>query len=163
EPGSGPPMTEPVDPVLTDSWALLGKLAAGFEPDLRAWFETDPGRVQRLTFDAVDLHVDLSKNLIDDTVLAALLALADDVGLVARFISNIDPTDAATKLSGLDPATTLFIVASKTFGTLETLTNARLCRTWLMENLPEADRSEAVARHFAAVSTALDKVAEFGI
>ena len=59
-------------------------------------------------------------------------------GLECRFISNIDPTDTAQKLAGLDPATTLFIVASKTFGTLETLTNARLCKTWLLDGLPDA-------------------------
>jgi glucose-6-phosphate isomerase len=84
-------------------------------------------------------------------------------GLECRFISNIDPTDAATTLKGLDPATTLFIVSSKTFGTLETLTNARLCRTWLLDGLDGQDEKEAVAKHFVAVSTALDKVADFGI
>ncbi|RNL79433.1 glucose-6-phosphate isomerase [Nocardioides marmorisolisilvae] len=258
-------MNGPVDPVHTDGWSQLGKLAAGFQPDLRAAFADDPDRAQRFAFAAADLHVDLSKNLVDADVLAALLQLASDVGLETRrdamfrgehvnatenravlhtalrlpegatlevdgkdvvaevhetlrriydfadrvrsgawtgvtgqrirtvvnigiggsdlgpvmayealkpyvqdglecrFISNIDPTDAATKLAGLDPATTLFIVSSKTFGTLETLTNARLCRSWLMENLPQSERSEAVARHFVAVSTALDKVADFGI
>jgi glucose-6-phosphate isomerase len=84
-------------------------------------------------------------------------------GLECRFISNIDPTDAATTLAGLDPASTLFIVSSKTFGTLETLTNARLCKAWLLDALSEHDSAKAVARHFVAVSTALDKVAEFGI
>ena len=85
-------------------------------------------------------------------------------GLSCRFISNIDPTDAAQKLSGLDPETTLFIVSSKTFGTLETLTNARLCKTWLLQHLPAgSDAEAAVAQHFVAVSTALDKVADFGI
>ena len=84
-------------------------------------------------------------------------------GLSCRFISNIDPTDVATTLADLDPATTLFIVASKTFGTLETLTNARLCRTWLLDRLPDAERSEAVAKHFVAVSTNAEQVAAFGI
>ncbi|MFD1948833.1 glucose-6-phosphate isomerase [Nocardioides aestuarii] len=84
-------------------------------------------------------------------------------GLECRFISNIDPTDAAQTLAGLDPATTLFIVSSKTFGTLETLTNARLCKAWLLEGLAGHDDGEAVAQHFVAVSTALDKVADFGI
>ncbi len=91
--------------------------------------------------------------------------------LECRFISNIDPTDAATTLSDLEPETTLFIVSSKTFGTLETLTNARLCKAWLLDALrasgaidagSEADAA-AVSRHFVAVSTALDKVAAFGI
>ncbi|MEX3632507.1 glucose-6-phosphate isomerase [Rothia sp. LK2492] len=90
-------------------------------------------------------------------------------GLTARFISNIDPTDAAETVADLDPETTLFIVASKTFGTLETLTNARVCREWLLTNLREAgalegkEEKDAVAAHFVAVSTALDKVADFGI
>jgi glucose-6-phosphate isomerase len=84
-------------------------------------------------------------------------------GLECRFISNIDPTDCATTLAGLDPATTLFIVSSKTFGTLETLTNARLCKAWLLDGLSEADTEDAVRKHFVAVSTALDKVADFGI
>jgi glucose-6-phosphate isomerase len=85
-------------------------------------------------------------------------------GLTCRFISNIDPTDAGQTLAGLDPETTLFIVSSKTFGTLETLTNARLCRAWLLDRLPEgSDPTAAVAQHFVAVSTALDKVADFGI
>ncbi|RLV49468.1 glucose-6-phosphate isomerase [Nocardioides mangrovicus] len=92
------------------------------------------------------------------------LAAYRQEGLECRFISNIDPTDAATTLAGLDPASTLFIVSSKTFGTLETMTNARLCRSWLLEHLPDdADRDQAVAKHFVAVSTALDKVADFGI
>jgi glucose-6-phosphate isomerase len=255
----------PVDPTSTAAWAQLTTLAADFAPDLRRWFDEDPGRVERLTFRAGDLHVDLSKALLDEPVLAALLALADEVGLTdrrdamfrgehinvtedravlhtalrlpgdatlvvdgqdvvtdvhdvlrrvydfadkvrsgawtgvtgmrirtvvnigiggsdlgpemayealapyrqdgleCRFISNIDPSDAATTLAGLDPASTLFIVSSKTFGTLETLTNARLCKAWLLDGLSSADEKEAVAKHFVAVSTALDKVADFGI
>ena len=92
-------------------------------------------------------------------------------GLEARFISNIDPTDVAMKTKDLDPETTLFIVASKTFTTLETLTNARLARSWLLDRLRASGAIEdgedaanaAVAKHFVAVSTALDKVAAFGI
>jgi glucose-6-phosphate isomerase len=92
-------------------------------------------------------------------------------GLEVRFVSNIDPTDVYEKTADLDPETTLFIVASKTFGTLETLTNARLARTWLWDALLAAGaitdsddaRTDAVAKHFVAVSTALDKVAAFGI
>ncbi|GAA4691179.1 glucose-6-phosphate isomerase [Nocardioides nanhaiensis] len=259
-------MDAPVDATGTAAWAELDRLAAGLAPDLRAWFEADPGRVERLSLSAADLHVDLSKHLADDDVLAALVTLAEQTGVAerrdamlrgerinvtedravlhtalrlprdaslevegtdvvaevhevldrvyafaeqvrsgewrgvtgerirtvvnigiggsdlgpvmayealaefrhpeieCRFISNIDPTDAATTLEGLDPATTLFIVSSKTFGTLETLTNARLCRAWLLERLgDEVDGDAAVARHFVAVSTALDKVADFGI
>jgi len=82
-------------------------------------------------------------------------------GLAARFVSNVDPADIHSALDGLDPATTLFIVASKTFTTLETLSNARSARTWLLEHLDVGD--EAVASHFVAVSTNAEAVAEFGI
>ena len=100
-------------------------------------------------------------------VYEALKPLAQD-GLEARFISNIDPTDAYATTADLDPETTLVIVASKTFTTLETITNARLVRAWLLaglreRGLTEEQEKEAVAKHFVAVSTALDKVAEFGI
>jgi glucose-6-phosphate isomerase len=254
-----------IDPATTGAWSQLTELAAAFEPDLRGWFAADAGRVERLTFAAADLHVDLSKSFLTDDILAALLALAEEVGVAARrdamfagehinvtedravlhtalrlpadavlevdgqdvvadvhevlgrvyafaeqvrsgswtgvtgerirtvvnigiggsdlgpvmayealapyrqdglecrFISNIDPTDTATKLAGLDPATTLFIVSSKTFGTLETLTNARLCKAWLLDGLSGSDPADAVKRHFVAVSTALDKVEAFGI
>jgi glucose-6-phosphate isomerase len=82
-----------------------------------------------------------------------------DAGIAARFVSNIDPADITGNLAGLDPATTLFVVSSKTFTTLETLTNARVARRWLVEALGE----DAVAKHFVAVSTNAERVAEFGI
>ncbi|MET4224703.1 glucose-6-phosphate isomerase [Oerskovia enterophila] len=267
--------TPPIDATTTPSWADLTAHQAALTPDLRAWFAQDPGRAARLTFDAADLHVDLSKNLVTDETIALLVRLAQDVDLAGRrdamfrgdhinvtedravlhtalrrpsgaspeltvdgqdvdadvhtelakvyafaekvrsgewtgvtgervrtvvnigiggsdlgpvmayeallpykaedldvrFVSNIDPTDVAEKTAGLDPRTTLFIVASKTFGTLETLTNARLARDWLwtelaavgaLEDSDEA-RTAAVGKHFVAVSTALDKVAAFGI
>ncbi|MEU1962895.1 glucose-6-phosphate isomerase [Nocardia sp. NPDC019304] len=83
----------------------------------------------------------------------------EDAGIGARFVSNVDPADLVAKLDGLDPATTLFIVASKTFSTLETLTNATAARRWLVAALGE----DAVAKHFVAVSTNAERVAEFGI
>jgi len=266
-------MNQPVDSTTTQAWATLTALHDSLQPDLRGWFEADPGRAESLTFTAGDLYVDLSKNLINAEVLAALVDLADQVGLAerrdamlsgehinvtedravlhtalrkgegsslivdgkdvmpevsavlkkvyafaekirsgewvgvtgkaiktlvnigiggsdlgpvmvyealqpyvqegltARFVSNIDPTDVAEKTKDLDPETTLFIVASKTFTTLETLTNARLARAWLLDGLRtsgaigEGDEAanDAVAKHFVAVSTALDKVAAFGI
>ena len=268
-------MTAPVDPTTTAAWSRLTSAATTLEPDLRAWFATDPTRAQRFSFECADLHVDLSKNLLTDDILAALVALGREVGLeerrgamfagerinvtegrsvlhtalrrpvgaapglvldgqdvdhdvhevlakvyafadrvrsgdwrgvtgkrietivnvgiggsdlgpvmiyealapyvqpglTCRFISNIDPTDAAQKTAGLDPETTLVIVASKTFTTLETITNARLVRTWLLDSLAasgaidgsDASQADAVAKHFVAVSTALDKVAAFGI
>ena len=79
--------------------------------------------------------------------------------LHGHFVSNVDGADIGDTLKGLDPATTLFIVSSKTFTTLETMTNANTARAWLVEALGE----EAVAHHFAAVSTKLDLVAKFGI
>ncbi len=271
-------MTEsaPVDPTTTEGWKTLAGIADGFSPDLRGWFDTDPGRAESYTFQAGDLTVDLSKGLVTKEILDALLQLAEDTGVAeryqamisgehinvtedravlhtalrrpatgelvpakpfvvdgqdvdadvhatldkvyafaeqvrsgawkgvtgkrietvvnigiggsdlgpvmvyealkpyvqagieARFVSNIDPTDIYEKTADLDPETTLFTVASKTFGTLETLTNARLARQWLWERLELTDASDddktaAVAKHFVAVSTALDKVAAFGI
>jgi glucose-6-phosphate isomerase len=266
-------MSELVDPTTTPAWEKLTELAAALEPDLRGWFEDDPGRAERFTFTAADLFVDLSKNLLDDDILAALVELGEQMGLEARrdamyagerinvtenrsvlhtalrrprtdslvvdsvdvvaevhevldriyafanrvrsgewkgvtgqpiatvvnigiggsdlgpvmvyealkpyvkpglecrFVSNIDPTDVAEKTKDLDPATTLFIVASKTFTTLETLTNARLARDWLLAGLRDAgaidasdeQAKDAISKHFVAVSTALDKVAAFGI
>ena len=82
-----------------------------------------------------------------------------DAGISARFVSNIDPADLTAKLADLDPATTMFIVASKTFSTLETLTNATAARRWLVAALGD----DAVATHFVAVSTNAERVAAFGI
>ncbi|MDF3339098.1 glucose-6-phosphate isomerase [Mycolicibacterium septicum] len=82
-----------------------------------------------------------------------------DAGISARFVSNVDPADLVATLADLDPATTLFIVASKTFSTLETLTNATAARRWLVDALGE----DAVAKHFVAVSTNAELVQEFGI
>ena len=261
-----------IDPTMTPAWDKLDQLADTFEPDLRKMFADDPERTKKFTFQAADLHVDLSKNLVCPTLLGHLLALAEQTGvadlrdrmfagehinvtedravlhtalrrpatdsltvdgqdaiadvhevlekvyafarrvrsgewvgitgkpvktvvnvgiggsdlgpvmayealkpyvqkgLECRFISNIDPTDAGETTKELDPETTLVIVASKTFTTLETITNAKVVRAWLLDSLrergivtDEASEKEAIAKHFVAVSTALDKVAEFGI
>ena len=261
-----------IDPTMTPAWDKLDQLADTFEPDLRKMFADDPERTKKFTFQAADLHVDLSKNLVCPTLLDHLLALAEQTGvadlrdrmfagehinitedravlhtalrrpatdsltvdgqdaiadvhevlekvyafarrvrsgewvgitgkpvktvvnvgiggsdlgpvmayealkpyvqegLECRFISNIDPTDAGETTKDLDPETTLVIVASKTFTTLETITNAKVVRAWLLDTLrerglvtDEASEKEAIAKHFVAVSTALDKVAEFGI
>jgi len=266
-------MSDPVDATTTAAWGRLKELRSSYEPDLRAAFAQDPERAERYSRKVGDLHVDLSKNLVDDEILAALVELAEQTGvpqrrdqmfagdrinvtenrsvlhvalrmprseslvvdgtdvvkdvhevldkiyafsdkvrsgewvgvtgkrietvvnigiggsdlgpvmvyealkpyvqpgLTCRFVSNIDPTDVYEATADLDPETTLFIVASKTFTTLETLTNARLARTWLLDGLrssgavAEGDDAarEAVSKHFVAVSTALDKVAAFGI
>ena len=82
-------------------------------------------------------------------------------GISAEFVSNVDPADMVATLDGLDAESTLFIIASKTFTTQETLTNAHAARRWLIEQF-DGDES-AVAKHFVAVSTNAEKVAEFGI
>ena len=80
-------------------------------------------------------------------------------GINCYFISNIDGTACAEVLNKVDPETTLFIVASKTFTTIETLTNAKTCRKWLVDALGEP----AVSKHFVALSTNAEEVAKFGI
>ncbi len=99
-------------------------------------------------------------------------------GLSARFVSNVDPADLTAVLTDLDPTTTLFIVASKTFTTIETITNALAARLWFLDSLRSAghlstgpepstgasvSEASAIARHFVAVSTNAEKVAAFGI
>lgn len=233
------------------------------ETTLRNLFDADANRANKLTFDAAGLHVDLSKNLVNDKTIELLLALAEaanlkerteamfngehinntedravlhtalrlpverdltvdgqdvaaDVhevlgrmrdfahalrsgewlghtgrtiktivnigiggsdlgpamavqalrhyataGISARFVSNVDPADMVAKLEDLDPASTLFVVASKTFSTQETLANAHAAKRWLLEAF-DGDET-AVAKHFVAVSTNAEKVSEFGI
>ncbi|HUY33216.1 MAG TPA: glucose-6-phosphate isomerase [Pirellulales bacterium] len=83
-----------------------------------------------------------------------------DRGLTCRFVSNIDGTDLVEATRDLDPAETLFVVSSKTFTTLETLTNAKSARAWCLAQLRD---EAAVAKHFVAVSTNAKEVAKFGI
>src|SRR5882762_2037367 len=84
-----------------------------------------------------------------------------DRGMTFRFVSNVDGTDFVEATRDLDPAETLFIVSSKTFTTLETMTNAQSAREWSLKGL--GGDVKAVAKHFVAVSTNAQKVAEFGI
>ncbi|WP_116245761.1 glucose-6-phosphate isomerase [Nocardiopsis sp. FIRDI 009] len=86
-----------------------------------------------------------------------------DRGLEFRFVSNVDGTDLHEALVDADPARTLFIVASKTFTTVETITNATAARAWLADGLGVDVDSDAVAKHFVAVSTNAEAVAGFGI
>lgn len=83
-----------------------------------------------------------------------------DTDIEAHFVSNVDPANLAGVLDVVDPASTLFVVASKTFTTLETLSNARAARAWLVDSLGD---DAAVSKHFVAVSTNGDEVAAFGI
>src|SRR5205807_2441608 len=84
-----------------------------------------------------------------------------DRAMTFRFVSNVDGTDLVEATRDLNPAETLFIVSSKTFTTLETMTNAQSARRWLLDGL--GGDSKAVAKHFVAVSTNASKVSEFGI
>ncbi|HEY3906909.1 MAG TPA: glucose-6-phosphate isomerase [Streptosporangiaceae bacterium] len=88
------------------------------------------------------------------------LRFYSEKALTMRFVSNVDSTDFAEATRDLDPAQTLFIISSKTFTTLETLTNARAARDWVVSALGD---EAAVARHFVAVSTNAEKVSAFGI
>ncbi|HER35591.1 MAG: glucose-6-phosphate isomerase [Halothiobacillaceae bacterium] len=83
-----------------------------------------------------------------------------DRGIRVHFVSNIAPSDLASKLAVLDPKTTLFVVASKSFGTQETLANARSARRWFLRSAPD---EAAIKKHFVAVSTHTERVREFGI
>src|SRR5690242_21244325 len=84
-----------------------------------------------------------------------------DRNLTFRFVSNVDGIDFVEATRDLDPAETLFIVSSKTFTTLETMTNAQSARDWVLRGLD--DDTRAVAKHFVAVSTNAARVSDFGI
>ncbi len=165
-PGATPGLTVDGQDVDADVQAELGKVFA-FADRVRS------GEWTGVTGERIRTVVNIGIGGSDLGPVMAYEALQPYVaeGIELRFVSNIDPTDVAETLAGLDPTTTLFIVASKTFGTLETLTNARLARAWLWRELVAAGaiedtdeaRTGAVAQHFVAVSTALDKVAAFGI
>jgi glucose-6-phosphate isomerase len=89
------------------------------------------------------------------------LKFYSDRNLTCRFVSNVDGTDFAEATRDLDPAETLFIISSKTFTTLETMTNAHTARAWALQKL--GGNEKAVAKHFVAVSTNAKEVAKFGI
>ena len=243
----------------TPEWAALQATSA--PAHLRSLFADDPARAERYVVHAGDLRIDYSKHRIDDSVLAALLAVADAAGVAVhrdamfrgekvnvteqraalhtalraprsaqvfvdgrdvipdvhavldrmaafagkvrsgewrgatgqpirtvvnigiggsdlgpamaylatdafgrpdlrcRFVSNVDGADIHSNLRDLDPASTLFVISSKTFTTIETITNAHEARRWLVDALG----ADAVSRHFVAVSTNADQVAAFGI
>jgi len=87
-------------------------------------------------------------------------------GVTPRFVSNIDPNDINSQLKGLDPEETLFIVVSKTFTTIETITNAKVAKQWILDkykNIGNFEDNEVISHHFAAVSTNLEETKKFGI
>jgi glucose-6-phosphate isomerase len=163
------------------AWKALGEHYQRVRPlHLRSLFADDPRRGQRLAAEGAGLYLDYSKNRITAETLGLLLNLAEECGLrqhleamfqgrkinvtenraVLRFVSNADSADFEEATRDLDPEETLFIIASKTFTTLETMTNAHTARSWALKGL---HREEAVARHFVAVSTNAEAVAKFGI
>jgi len=150
--------------VVADVHEVLDRMAA-FAENIRS------GRWTGATGEKIAAVVNIGIGGSDLGPVMIYAALADyaDRSIGCRFVSNIDPTDVWESTRDLDPATTLFIVASKTFTTQETLTNARLARTWLLDGLTSrhglsrADAEASVAKHFAAVSTNAERVKEFGI
>jgi glucose-6-phosphate isomerase len=140
--------------VVADVHRVLDKMAA-FSDDVRSGTWT--GATGRRIRNVVNIGIggsDLGPSMAYD-------ALRDysERSMTFRFVSNVDGADLYEALQGLEPAETLFVVSSKTFGTIETLTNARSARTWLADSLGEG----AVSRHFVAVSTNTERVGEFGI
>ena len=134
--------------VIADVHAVLDAMEA-FSDAVRSG--TAPGATGKKITDIVNIGIGGS----DLGPAMATLALAPwHDGPRAHYVSNVDGAHIHDTLKGLDPATTLFIIASKTFTTIETMTNAETARKWIEAALGKA----AVAKHFAAVSTALDKV-----
>ena len=100
-------MSALIDPTTTPAWAKLTDLAAALEPDLRGWFADDPGRAERFTFTAADLHVDLSKNLLDDAILAALDE--DNLAVVKLPQPEPSPDGDGVMFHGRDSAMVIFV------------------------------------------------------
>ncbi len=109
------------------------------------------------------INVGIGGSDLGPAMAARALRDVSDPALSMRFVSNVDGTDVRDAVAGADPASTLVIVSSKTFTTLETLTNARTLRDWLLSGLGAGAGEDAVGRHFVAVSTNAEEVARFGI
>ena len=140
--------------VVADVHAVLQRMA-DFSEEVRSGMWT--GATGETITDIVNIGIGGS-DLGPAMAYRALAGLVQP-GLRCHFVSNVDPADVARALEDLDPARTLVIVASKTFTTAETMTNAQVVRTWLVDRLGEA----SVPRHFVAVSTNTDAVRAFGI
>lgn len=146
QPPGGPAIAEAVHDVLDRMEAFVHRVRSG------AW----TGATGEPITDVVNIGIggsDLGPRMVCE-------ALAEQVrGPRPHFVSNVDATELSRVLAGLRPASTLFVVTSKSFGTAETLANARSARAWLVDALGDA----AVAKHFVAVSTAAERVSDFGI
>jgi glucose-6-phosphate isomerase len=140
--------------ISADVGAVLDRMSA-FADGVRsgAWLGATGKRI------ATVVNIGIGGSDLGPAMAYEALRHASDRALAFRFVSNVDPTDMSEALRDIDPETTLFIVASKTFTTLETMTNAIAARSWLVSALGD----EAVSKHFVAVSTNAQKVGDFGI
>jgi glucose-6-phosphate isomerase len=151
---AGTALTVDGQDVVADVHAVLDRMST-FSDDVRSGART--GATGKRIRNVVNIGIGGS----DLGPAMAYEALRDysERSMTFRFVSNVDATDVHEATRDLDPAETLFVVSSKTFGTVETLTNARSARAWLTAALGD----DAVSRHFVAVSTNGERVAEFGI
>ncbi|HZB92734.1 MAG TPA: glucose-6-phosphate isomerase [Stellaceae bacterium] len=142
--------------VVPEVHAVLDKMAA-FAQRLRsgAWQGYTGKRIRNV------VNIGIGGSDLGPVMAYEALRHYSERSMVFRFVSNVDGTDFAEAARDLDPAETLFIVSSKTFTTLETMTNARTARDWLLAGLK--GEQAAIAKHFVAVSTNAEEVAKFGI
>ena len=142
--------------VVPEVHAVLDKMAA-FAQRLRsgAWQGYTGKRIRNV------VNIGIGGSDLGPVMAYEALRHYSERSMVFRFVSNVDGTDFAEAVRDLDPAETLFVVSSKTFTTLETMTNARTARDWLLAGLK--GEQAAIAKHFVAVSTNAEEVAKFGI
>jgi glucose-6-phosphate isomerase len=142
--------------VVPEVYAVLGKMA-DFSKRVRsgAWKGHTGKRIRNV------INIGIGGSDLGPVMAYEALKHYSERAMTFRFVSNIDATDFAEAVHDLDPAETLFIVSSKTFTTLETMTNAQTSRAWLLSGL--GGDVKAVAKHFVAVSTNSAEVAKFGI
>jgi len=140
--------------VVADVHRVLDRMAA-FSDDVRsgAWTGATGQRIRNV------VNIGIGGSDLGPAMAYEALRDFSERSMTFRFVSNVDGTDVWEATRDLDPAETLFVISSKTFGTVETLTNARSARGWLTAALGE----DAVSRHFVAVSTDATRVGEFGI
>ncbi|MEV5103445.1 glucose-6-phosphate isomerase [Streptomyces massasporeus] len=153
--------------VVPDVHAVLDKMAA-FANRVRSgeWTGHTGKRIRNI------VNVGIGGSDLGPAMAYEVLRAFTDRSLTVRFVSNVDGADLHEAVRDLDPAETLFVIASKTFTTIETVTNATSARSWLLDALAggtsrssevESGGESAVAKHFVALSTNAEKVAEFGI
>ncbi|MDQ1030204.1 glucose-6-phosphate isomerase [Streptomyces umbrinus] len=136
--------------------AVLDKMA-GFAERVRSgeWTGHTGSRIKNV------VNIGIGGSDLGPAMAYEVLRSFTDRGLTVRFVSNVDGADLHEAVRDLDPAETLFVIASKTFTTIETITNATSARNWLLTELKAGQ--EAVAKHFVALSTNAEKVSDFGI